>query len=210
MTIGSRTILFIDAGAAQCVRKGSLHCGRESSRPPLASPSLVMQATQWGTSLSAWRQLRPRWVENMAELTARVDSQLGEDFSEVILGRARADEKSCADFNVGQPVACEQRNVQLLTSERAGGGLHRALTCFFASCQQLPTRTISKSGYSDRAEDLVGGAEVKPGVDPAPGSSQPFSVQQMGASRLDAQPCARQMVDAPPMPVNGIFAHQGV
>src|SRR6516162_1936024 len=52
------------------------------------------------------------------ELQARADLELGEDFAQVVLDGARADEQPGADLRVGQAVAGQAGDLGLLGGER--------------------------------------------------------------------------------------------
>ena len=67
--------------------------------------------------------------QDAVEVCAAGDAELGEYLVQVVFDGAGADEQPRADFGVGEPVACELRNLGLL-----GGELVAGFGCAFASC----------------------------------------------------------------------------
>src|SRR5258708_11315964 len=70
---------------------------------------------------SAWADGARVAGQDVVELAAGGDADLGEDLAQVVLDRARADEQPGADLRVGQPLPRQPRDLGLLSGQRVTG-----------------------------------------------------------------------------------------
>jgi hypothetical protein len=92
------------------------------------------------------------------------------------------------------PLASQPRDLLLLGSQLVAR-LDGPLVHMLAGRQQLETSAFGERLHSDRAEPLVGGAELLARGNPPPPTAQPFAVEQMRAGELWMKSRATQPVD---------------
>src|SRR5258705_1838342 len=111
------------------------------------------------------------------------------------LDRARADEQLRADLGVGATLSGQARDLGLLRGElgkRRGAAPADLLT----GGEQLAPGALGERVHADRAEHVVGDAELLARVHPAVLAAEPLAVQKMGPRQLVAQAGSAQTRDA--------------
>jgi thioredoxin reductase len=103
--------------------------------------------------------------EDVVELVAGADTNLGEDFPQVVLDRTWTDEQPGADLRVRQTVAGELRDLGLLRGELAGR-FHRAFANRLARGQQLASGAVGEPFSPHRGEHFVGHAQLPTRINP--------------------------------------------
>ena len=126
--------------------------------------------------------------QGVLELGTRGDVELGEDLAQVVPGRATADVEAGADLGVGQPVAGELGDLDLLGRQFAVAA-DTALSCSsFTGRPQFSPGALGEAFHPHRLEHVEGCAQLVPGVARTALAAQPFSVQEVGAGELGAHP----------------------
>src|SRR4029453_3931242 len=114
------------------------------------------------------------------QLGAGADVQLGEPLAQVVLDGAGAEKQPGTDLGVGEAVAgqpCDQR----LLGRQFVARLGRPLAGGLAGGQQLAPGPLGESLDSHCVQQVVGGAQLCPGVDATAPAAQPLPVEQVGA-----------------------------
>ena len=109
------------------------------------------------------------------QLSARRDTELLEHFVQVVLDCARADEQPLADLRIGQTVASQARDTCLLRRELPAG-LDCAAAHLFPGREVFAVRTLGKGLRTHRHERLLGGTQLRAGVDSSALTAQPLAV----------------------------------
>jgi len=136
------------------------------------------------------------------ELVARGDVELGEDFVQVVLNGAPADEEPGADLGVGEPLAGEPGDLGLLGGQlatRLDGALARCLP----SGLELASCPRGERLGAHRVEHVVGRAQVLARVDAPTFAAQPLAVEQMGPREFHADTRPVQVLDRLAVPLLG-------
>jgi len=116
----------------------------------------------------------------------------------VVLDRARADEKPSRDLPIGQPLSHQARDLGLLRSqliERLGAPLAGVL----AGRLELDAGALGERLDAGVGEKFVGDPQLLAGVEATATAPQPFAIQEMRPSQLDAdarssEPCYRFLI----------------
>src|SRR5918996_3597060 len=148
---------------------------------------------------SSWHRLGgQRGVRLMGkrhgELGARADVELAEDLVEVVFDRAGADEQPGADLGIGEALAGEACDLDLLGGEVLAG-LDGALAGPLAGGQQLPIRPRRERLDAHVGKHPVGGAQLLTRVAAATLPPKPLPVLQMSAGQLHANAGSGQALD---------------
>src|ERR1700758_4184605 len=134
------------------------------------------------------------------ELVSRADSQLGEDFVEVVLDRAPADEQPRGDLGVGDAVASQPRDVGLLSGEVLPR-LDDAFANVLAGREELALGAAGERLSSYGHEDLVRDSKLLACVHASALAAKPLAIEKMGSSELYARACLGKPVDGLPIQV---------
>src|SRR5689334_8993281 len=118
-----------------------------------------------------------------AQLPARRDPELDEDFPQVPLGSVCADEQLRADRLVRQPVGGQLCDLSFLGGELVARA-QRLLADLFAGGGEFSAGSLSETLRTHGGEHLVGGGELRSRIDPAVLPAEPFTVGQPGARQL--------------------------
>ena len=121
--------------------------------------------------------------QHLGEADPRIDPDLVVDLAQVVLDSARGDEQLGSDLWVRQSVGGHVRNLGLLRRQVVLR-LDVALAGTLAGREQLHPRAFREERGPERLEQIVGGAQMRPGVDTPTMTPQPFTVQQVGASEF--------------------------
>src|SRR4051812_36991161 len=159
-------------------------CHAASVGPPSRTPSVGLGRHQ--------RRLVVR--QRASQLTPRADVELREDFAQVVLNRAGADEQLRADLGIGAAVGGQPRDLRLLGGEvvaRLGGPAGHGL----AGGQQFATGAFGERLGPGETEHLVRSTQLPSGVHAAAVAAEPFAVEQTSAGELDPNSGALEPLD---------------
>src|ERR1700733_12453952 len=129
--------------------------------------------------------------EDVVELLAGADPELGEHLVQVVLDGLAADEQLSRDVLVGSPVARHPCDPRLVRGEVVGR-LDGPLAGRLARGQELAAGALGKCLGTHFNETLVRGSELLARIDAPPAPAQPFAVEQMRAGKVESDPTAAQ------------------
>lgn len=126
------------------------------------------------------------------------DAELGVHLPKMPFHGVRAEEQLGADLGVGEPLAGQMRDLDLLRGERRRGGTvvpgHR-----LAGGPQLADGAFGERTRTEPREQRVCLAQLLPGVGAAALPPQPFPVQQVRPGGLHRHPAAAEPFDRLPV-----------
>ena len=107
---------------------------------------------------------------------------------------AGADEQFRGDLAVAASVSGQPDDVLLLRSELAVG-VDLAFADLLAGGEEFPARALGEGVGADRVEQVVGGAQLVAGVEPAVLPAEPLTVEQVSPGQVGPQLGAAQPLD---------------
>ncbi len=140
------------------------------------------------------RYLAPHLIGRAPRTTGgAVDAELVEDFAQVVLDGAGADEELGADLHVGPTVLGQGGNLVLPRCELVGvvGGPSPA----GAGGEQFVGGPAGERGRAHLREQLVGCAELGAGIEPPASPAEPFPVEEVGAGQFGQGSAATEPLD---------------
>jgi hypothetical protein len=141
------------------------------------------------------------------ELRSRSDAELGEYLAQVVLHCPDTDEQPLSDLRIGQAVPSQPRDLILLagqsgaTGDQDGPCRHRA-----AGGPQLTASPLSERRHAHFVKHLAGGAQLLARIGGAALTTEPFTVEQMGASQVRASTSTPEPLDGLTMETLGFRA----
>src|SRR5262249_17597283 len=118
------------------------------------------------------------------QLRARGDAELGENLTEVILDRPRAEEQLRGDLLVRLAPRYQTADLELLRRQ-LGERAHVAAPGRLAGGAKLAVRALLPRPGAEPLEDVGRGAQVLPRLRPPPVAAQELAIQQLGASAVE-------------------------
>jgi len=110
------------------------------------------------------------------------------------LDRAGADEQLRGNLGVGASFPRQPDDVLLLRGELAVGA-DLAFADLLAGGEQLTARPLGEGLGPDRGEQVIGGTELVPGVEPPVLATEPLTKKQVGSGQLRPKLGAAEPLD---------------
>src|SRR5882757_273617 len=130
----------------------------------------------------------------VTQISARTDPELDEHFPEMPLDGARAEKESGPDLRVGQAVAGEAGDVELLDGQLLRG-LDPPPERLVAQQGEFSPGSFGERGYPHRGQHVVSGAQVLPGFVALARAPQPLAVEKVTSGHLQAKARTVQVLD---------------
>ena len=164
---------------------------------PYLRSSLGVQQSRAGLKVQA--------AQRVCQFPAGIDAQLGEDFAQMPLDGAVAEEQLLADLGVGEAFVSQAGDLRFLRCEgiiRVGGALAHRL----AGGQQFALRALGECMRTHLVERRIGSFELAARIDAAMFAAKPLAVDELRAGVVDDDVGTPKLLDRFPVEVLGFFS----